>query len=450
MKNSILIKKSKLNNSNININGYKHAAVSLIALATAYNNDYEFENIPDIEDTYMLINILKSIGKNVTYKNKKLRIYKSKINSFIIPNKFSEKIHGSIYLIPAILGVKKRVVICKSGGCQIGNFKTDSSRPVHHMIDVMSKFGAKFNKLDNGDILGNLKEYKHTSIDIMDYSDEKDKLTGPCVSGATKTALLCSLNVNYGITYIHNPYLKPDVTELLTVMKKLGFEVLIKDNCIIIKPPLKKRRSVIKHDVISDITEIITYISLAVYCKIQLTLNNISTNRVFKGLKSELIYLEEMGIKLKFYNDKIIIPVVNNVKSINIDVFSTGIYSDSQPFFALMLLRADNKSIIREHVWKNRFKYALQMNKLGLNLTISENELLIIPGLPVLGGTLVATDLRAAAVLIIFALMCEEEVKIIGISHLKRGYSNLFDNLRKIGVIFQLCDKDEEEDLMNG
>ena len=435
---SVIIKKSKLKSTEIPIDGYKHSMVSLVALAVGYNANYEFKNIPNIEDTRIFIKILTYMGKNIKYEDNNMKIYKSNINTYVIPNEYSKKIHGAVYLIPAILGVKHKVTICNSGGCKIGDEKTSSTRPIEHMITVMEKFGAKFEFDENGERIGTINNYQSADINIMDFSIKENELTGPCISGATKTALICSLNVTKGTTYIRNPYMKPDVTELLEVMRKIGFLIEFENSCLIIKPPIKKEVNIIRHSLISDITEIITYISLAIYCEIELKLLNITVDRVKRALKPELMYLKKMDINLEWLFDEIKIPVKKEVISTDIDVYSTSIYSDSQPFFALMLLKGNNKSKIREFVWKNRFNYALEMNKLGVNLNVKENELIINPGIPYKGGGIIARDLRAAAVLIIFALNTKENIEVFGIEHLKRGYVDFFEKLKKLKANFKL------------
>lgn len=436
--NNILIKKSNLVSNNIEISGYKHSLVSLVALSVSYNCNYEINNVPDIEDTHVLISILRDIGKKVEFDGQTLKVFKSDIIKKIIPNDYSKKIHGSLYLIPAMLGINNIVNICESGGCKIGEEKNKSTRPVNHMIEVMERFGAKFYDDKITGTIGKVDKYRATTIDIMDFSIKKDILTGPYVSGATKTAIICASTVATGKTYIKNPYLKPDVTELLEVMSKLGFIIEVSKDMIIIQPPVKRIVNLVKHYLISDVTQIITYISLSVYCDVPLTLSNITVDKVKKVLSPELSYMQKMGIKIKWLDNSVYIPINNKIKSTNIEVYSTGIYSDSQPFFTLMLLKADNKSIITEYVWKNRFNYALEMNKLGAKLEVKENSLYITNKIPKKGGELIAQDLRAAATLIISALPIQEEVRINGIKHLNRGYDKFFYNLKKLGVNFEI------------
>ena len=130
---------------------------------------------------------------------------------------------------------------------------------------------------------------------------------------------------------------------------------------------------------ISDISQIMTYITLSVYHNLSLILSNITIDSVREGLKTEFRYLKDMGINLLFKNDTIEICKKPTLSKLDIEVTSIGIYSDHQPLFAIMLLEAENNSTIKELVWKLRFSYATQLKKLGLLLEVDENQLMIYP-----------------------------------------------------------------------
>lgn len=251
-------------------------------------------------------------------------------------------------------------------------------------------------------------------------------------SGATKTAILAAVCTKKGTTIIHNPYPKPDVTELISFLSLVGFKIVENGRSIYITSPDELQEAT--HHLISDVTEIITYISCSVYMKHPMTLNNITVDRVKKALKPELDYLNKMNIKLEWDRESLFIPYADQVKSIDIDVTSIGIYSDSQPFFTLMLLRGEKNSRITEHVWHNRFGYAEELKKLGLNLEVFENSVYIKPGYPVQDNSLDAGDLRAAAVLILSALKTPGTTTINNVQHLTRGYEDFIDTLQSLGA----------------
>lgn len=427
----VKVSNSNFHESNVNIAGYKHAAVSIIASSVYLTTKIKIKNIPMLEDTFILSDILKSLGADVLFKNNTMLIDSSALSGYEIPQSLNEKIHGSLYLIPTILGRTGKVKIGPSGGCQIGDMQSNGARPIQHIVSVLQKFGAHF-QLENNNLIGYCKGFDPCTIDIMDYSDSKEILTGPLVSGATKTAILAAVCTKMGTTVIHNPYFKPDVTELLDFLSLVGYEIKADENSIHVTPPNAFKEAT--HYLISDITEIMTYISCSIYMKHALTLNNITIDRVKKALKPEIEYLNQMNINLEWEENCIRIPHVEKIKSVDIDVTSMGIYSDSHPFFSLMLLRGDRESRITEHVWHHRFNYAEQLKKLDLNLEVVQNTVYITPGNPSNSSLLEASDLRSAAVLLLASLKSPGTTTITNVHHLKRGYEDFIGKLKNLGA----------------
>jgi UDP-N-acetylglucosamine 1-carboxyvinyltransferase len=152
-------------------------------------------------------------------------------------------------------------------------------------------------------------------------------------------------------------------------------------------------------------------------------------------LAAELALLDEMGVVLTWREDFLLVQPPAQVRSVDVEVTSVGIYSDHQPFFALMLLCGDRPASIRERVWTGRFTYARELVKLGALIEIGNGEILVHPSvLKSFDGTLVATDLRAAAALVIAACMTMSPIRVAGLDHLQRGYAALLSTLERLGV----------------
>lgn len=427
----------------IRVTGYKHSAVAILAASLSYSQaEITLTNIPHIQDILILKSIFNSLGAKVELNQGRMTINTKNLCNFDVPESLSKQIHGAIYLIPMLLGRLGEVVIGACGGCQIGEQTELGKRPIEHMLDVLKTFSAEF-KFVAGKLIGRTKGLKACKIDIMKYSDEKNMLTGPLVSGATKTALLAAIMaVDTGVTKILNPYPKCDVVELVNFIKKIGYIVHWQDNCI----TLTKRKFLqtpIHYHIMPDITQVITWISCAVYHRVAIKLVNLEVEKVKIALKDELISLAAMGIDLIWLDRALMIPKIQG-KTIhqNFTITSTGIYSDHQPFFALMLLEAGKPSTIKEMVWKNRFDYAREMKKLGLDLRIENHHLMIHPSQSKESKqVLYATDLRAAAVLILAALRAPLYTYIVGCEHLIRGYDDFFSDLKKLDVNVSFIDE---------
>lgn len=430
----VKIEPRRLCNGEIQINGFKHAMVQIIASSIALNVSVLITNAPLTDDIYILKKIIEKCGGFLSIHGQQVLINPQSMSINKIDSDLSKQIHGSIYLMPAFAVRFGHFSFGEGGGCQIGDQKENGRRPISHILNVMSKFGIT-SQFVSGFIQGKqIQKKNEVKIDIMEYSDSSELATGALISGATKTALLCAGQTNK--TQILNPYLKADVQDLLRFLIQLGFIVEINSNFIEIIRPNKiiSHLQPIVFELTECVSEVITYITLAVHTHIRLDIYLKHVNRVKKLLTPELELLNKIGVRLESHKNGICVIGGNSLKNVNIDVLHDGIQSDHHPFFALMLLQSDKKSKIREFVWKNRFSYATELIKLGANLLRDGNTLHIYPSSISKGSLLLkAADTRAAAVLLLAALMSPDTVFIEGIQHLNRGYSTLIDNLRKLG-----------------
>lgn len=425
----------------INISGFKHAVVQLIVASIILNKPIKIDNIPNITDPKVLGEIIQFCGGNVVLQDKELHIDARSMTTFDIPKDLSQLIHGSLYLIPAYLSRFGRVRFRKAGGCQIGSISDDQSRPIHHLLDVLTKFGAIFEQ-SNDCLEGYCSHFQPTDIDILKYSDDLHSPNGPLVSGATKTAILCALAVDHGETRIFNPYSKPDVLELLSFARDHGYNVHYENQCIRISPLLSNfaNMNVDTFKLMSCVSEVMTFITLSVHTAIPLELTGITVERVKQGLKAELQLLEEIGVQLEWGQDTLFIPKVKQVKGLDIVVTSTGIYSDHQPFFTIMLTHAQSLSTIKERVWQDRFDYIRGLKLMGANIIQEERGTIkIYPSkLRIPRQTVVANDLRAAAALLLGTMTVPGETVIKNVHHLERGYESLLPTLEKLGAEFEV------------
>ncbi|WP_339466617.1 hypothetical protein [Pseudomonas sp. EA_65y_Pfl2_P74] len=419
----------------VRVGGFKHAFVSVMSACIATRGTVLLSNVPDILETEIMCSLVHQLGGTVCSRGNALQIECETISRTEVSPVLSREIHGSIYLIPALMAACKEVRFRESGGCRIGS-GTSGARPVEHMIRILQAFGAQFEER-RGWLCGYAKRWEHASFNIMHFSNSRDLLTGPLVSGATKTAILGSLGVcEAGHSTVLHPYTKPDVTQMLAFIRAQGASVIDEANGF----HLSSRRrtgdcSNTTFTLISDLSEIITFVTLAVVMHVPLRIEGVTAEHARHGLATEIELLERMGIALAWTEDSLLVSPPKKLRSVDIEVTSVGIYSDHQPFFALMLLCGDRPAFIRERVWTNRFTYAKELRKLGAQIEIGDGEILVCPSrlLP-FDGTLEATDLRAAAALVIAACMTKTPVKIAGLNHLQRGYASLLSTLSTLGV----------------
>lgn len=430
--NQLTIQQSQLKDATISITGYRHASNLLIAASILLPNSLiKLTNIPNLLDTEIMIEILNELGAKCYYQSNMLTINTSSISNHIVSKHLSKQIHGSVYLIPAILGRFGKVVFTESGGCQIGS-KTDKfKRPINHILDVIEAFGAKIDQSDN-EIVAEAKLLKPAEIDISKFSSSESCIEGPLTSGATKTAIFLALAAKQGKTTILNPFLKSEVIDLLNFLSTAGYKIHYNDSKIEIEHSTPHED--INHHVISDPSEIITYITMGVFHNINLILDKITYKHTIPILNPELSLLKSMGINYTLLDDKIIIHSNNDIQAVDISITPKGVCTDHHPLLVAILLKANQSSKLTEHVWHDRFNYISEINKFGANLKQNHNTVHITPcKLTAASEHVICHDLRAAALLVILSLGTPGTTILINTHHLYRGYQRFIENITSMG-----------------
>jgi UDP-N-acetylglucosamine 1-carboxyvinyltransferase len=419
---------------NVAVSGFKHLAVPAIASSLLLPAELTLTNVPDIEDTAVLSETLKLLGAKINQSDNQLTIDARTASDWRVPIDLSGRVHGSIYLLPALLGRFGQVEIGEAGGCRIGN-GPDGQRPLLHVIEVLQRFAPNLH-FDSSSMCGRSGPFHAAEIDILDWSDDPLEPNGPLVSGATKTAILAALAAEGGETVIHHPYWKPDVTGLLDMLGRAGAIVEASHRRIrMVRPRLCEPLS---FELLSDLGEVMTWLACSIYTETPIRVTGI-TGPLRIGLKAELAALEAMGVELTWEDSAVSARACLPLHSINLEVRSHGIYSDHHPIFTLLALRADRASTIREAVWTNRFRYVAELQCLGAKLQLDGPRLCIEPcSLRPATRRLKAPDLRAAAILLLSALRIEGITELMGASELKRGYPHLVNDLQRLGAVIEL------------
>src|SRR3990167_1581974 len=437
----VIVQPSNLSDSEVIISGYKHAS-NLIIVATILLPKVTFvlENIPDVLDTKLLIEILINLEAEVAFIDGYIKINTVNLINKRIDVELTKQVHGTLYLLPALLCRFGQVELGRCGGCSIGEADFYGNfRPVSHIIEVLQNFGARF-EFKGEYISGFLEKLTVPSIvDIQDYSDDPDELVGQYVSGATKTAILMAISIADKELSIKNPYIKADVRELLNFLSSAGVEIHQTKSCLRIKNSYQTQE--IFYTLMSDINEIFTYITLAVFNHVNLKLTNITVEQARQAFIQEEKILKNMGINLDWNINSVSISKVSSLNSFDIDIGQAEkhtVYADHQPFFALLLTMGKKPSKITDRVWKKRFQYVPELQKLGYQMQEMDGGILnIIPGKkphnePV--EFLYGHDVRATALMLIVALNQKFKVRVTGIEHLCRGYVDYIGKLKSIGA----------------
>mgnify|MGYP000755555282 FL=1 len=334
---NISVSKNSPVNASLSLDGYKHSMVQIIALTIALKMKTVIVNPPIVSDTYVFIAIINELGGTAKIYNKRLFIDASTICNANIPFFLGKCIHGSMYLCPALLIALGKFEYYGSGGCQIGDSIDSHNRPFSHIASVIECFNHKIS-IESNRIIGNFGDNSDiTELDIKNFSYSSEDLSGPLVGGATKTALLLSVNKQKFI--IKNPYLKTDVYDMIDFLRLIGKKIDISDNSIVCSGNvMASSNQYIEFNLTQCISEIITYSTLALINNTNLTFLDLNKKTISLTLKPEIDILLAMGESIKWERNNLHIQKKGDIKGLNIEVTPTTIQSDHQPFFVLLSL----------------------------------------------------------------------------------------------------------------
>ncbi|MFE4924860.1 hypothetical protein [Streptomyces sp. NPDC056661] len=420
----------------VSTSGFKHSLVTVAAAACAARAPITIGNCPAIAETSELVGLVNELGGSAEYLDGSLTVDAAALTGSQVADR---GIHGSVYLVPALLTRTGQARVATAGGCQIGD-SPSGRRPVDQYVGVLSRFGAHISHADDH-LLARADRLVGCEIDLLDYTSERELRSGPLYSGATKMAVLAAA-VAHGVSVLHNPYPKPDVTDLVTALRTFGADIQTTDRGSLVVqgrgPDVLDQPAA--HVLIPDLIEVMTWICAgALLASSPIRVHGTNFGRAIQALAPELSVLADLGVRLEADAYGLTVHPADALSATDVLVSSPGVFSDNQAFLALLMTAAHGRSTITESVWSRRFGYRPGLESLGARLS-QEGSMLTIEGPcpPDVGGRSVhAPDLRSAAALVLAALQVEGTTVVTGTHHLRRGYADFAGSLRALGAVVE-------------
>ena len=407
----LIIKGSRELSGKISISGSKNASLPILAASIlAYKT--RIENIPLVQDIFTMIELLNFIGLKTKLIKKKNTIEILNIDKNIntlAPYKLVKTMRAGVLVLGSLLTKYGKAKVSLPGGCAIG------TRPVDLHLFALKKLGAKI-KIKNGYILAEAKnglkgaQIKFPSISV----------------GATENALIAASKAK-GKTVLKNCAIEPEIKDLISFLKKLGSNIILKGRTITIIES-KVKSSKIIHQVIFDRIELGTFmIAGALLVKKNLLIDKIDP----KIIKNEIFVLKKIGVNIIKKQKSIIIKKSKRLKKINIVTKPyPGFPTDLQAQLMVLLTQANGISKIKEDIFENRFMHVPELKRMGAEIEIKDKTAIIKGPTKLTGAEVMATDLRASVSLVIAGMIAENRTIINRIYHLDRGYEFLERKLK--------------------
>ena len=395
----------------VRISGSKNAALPIIAATVLVKGKTTLYNVPNIQDVQTMFQIIKDIGGKVTKKNNKVIIDTSKIHTYEIPENLMRKMRSSVILAGAIIGKYNKANFSYPGGCEIG------SRPIDLHLKGFEKLGINI-KEEYGEIICNSEKIKGTQIHL-DF---------PSV-GATENIILAACLAE-GITILTNAAKEPEIEDLVKFLNKAGAKIKGAGTDRIEIAGVKKLTE-ISYNIMPDRIEAGTYLVAGAITGGNVRIANANPMHIEPILNK----LEEANCILEIGKDYVQIKAPRRIKSVDIKTMPyPGFPTDMQSIFGALLSTAKGTSIITENIFENRYKYVQELNRMGARINVEGRTAIIKGTKRIQGANVVASDLRGGVALIIEALAAKGVTQVDNVHYILRGYENIEEKLKKLGV----------------
>ena len=408
----LIIKGGKPLTGTVSISGAKNAALAILPAVILSDGVSTIENLPDIDDTGHLVEILENLGAKCQFVDKHtLTIDSTSIDQYRATYDSVKKIRASYYLLGALLGRFGVAEVAMPGGCNFGQ------RPVDQHIKGFKALGA-IADLKNG--MNKLKAENLVGANI--YLDVVSV-------GATINIMLAATRAK-GTTIIENVAKEPHVVDTANFLNMMGANIKGAGTDTMRIKGVDKLNGV-NYTVIPDQIEAGTYMIAGAITGGDVTITNVIPKHM-DPLTSKLI---EMGCKIEEGDDYIRVIAPAKLQTTNVKTMTyPGFPTDLQPQFTTLLACAEGAGIVTENVWENRFQYVNELKRMGFNITV-EGRIAVTKG-PVKpqGAEVFASDLRAGAAVVLAGLIAEGTTIINNPKQIYRGYEDIDKKLNGLGA----------------
>jgi len=409
-----VINGSRTLHGSVKISGSKNATLPLMAASLLARGKYVITNIPLLRDVITMKQLLESIGVSVEFENHRMVLDSSDYNTLEAPYKLVKKMRASIYVLGPLLAKNGYAKVSLPGGCAWG------PRPVNFHIDSMKKMGAKI-ELEKGYIVARAKRLKGAEI-LFDF---------PSV-GATGNVMMAA-SLAKGTTVVQNAAMEPELVNLGQFLNAMGARISgLGTNRLTIEGVDELHPANVT--VIPDRIEAGTFLIAGAITRGEITIQDAEVSH----LTSILSKLRDTGASISTSGSSITLRAEKKIRSVSI---STAVYpgfpTDMQAQWMALMCVADKTSVITDNVYLDRFAHVPELLRLGANITLDGNVAAVTGVKKLTGATVMSTDLRASASLILAGLVAEGKTEVLRIYHIDRGYESIEKKLQSLGADIQ-------------
>ncbi|HQS37447.1 MAG: UDP-N-acetylglucosamine 1-carboxyvinyltransferase [Methylotenera sp. 24-45-7] len=403
-------------NGEVTVSGAKNAALPILCAALLAETPLHLSSIAALKDIDTTIKLLDTMGVKISRNGDKVTLDASEVASFEATYEMVKTMRASILVLGPLLARFGTARVSLPGGCAIG------SRPVDLHIKGLQAMGAAIH-ITHGYIQASTLHLPNRRLQGARYYMDLVTVTGT-------ENLMMAAALAEGTTVLENAAKEPEVIDLAEMLIKMGANITGAGTDVITIVGVEKLNGT-THNVVCDRIEAGTYMVAAAMAGGEVKLLNVQAHL----LDAVIEKLREAGATVTHDADTITVKSDGKLKAVNIRTAPHPAFpTDMQAQFMALNAMAEGVSKVTETIFENRFMHVQELQRMGADISIDGNTALVKGVSELDGATVMATDLRASASLVLAGLVARGDTVIERIYHLDRGYENLEAKLNALGA----------------
>jgi len=396
----------------VRISGAKNAALPILCASLLSAEPLVVANVPHLRDITTMIGLLAQMGVSVSVDEKLgVALDAADIPNPVAPYELVKTMRASILVLGPLLARFGQARVSLPGGCAIG------SRPVDLHIKGLQAMGAEID-IEHGYIVARAARLKGARIFM-------DTVT---VTGTENLMMAAALAD--GTTFLENAAREPEVVDLAQCLIAMGARIEGAGSDVITVHGVERLHGA-SHRVMPDRIEAGTYLVAAAATGGAIKLRDMRADI----LDAVLEKLREAGAVVECGPDWISLEMRGSPRAVNVRTAPYPAFpTDMQAQFMVLNCIAQGSALVTETIFENRFMHVQELRRLGADIEVEGNTAMVRGVSRFDGATVMATDLRASASLVIAGLVAQGETMVERIYHLDRGYDCIEEKLSQLGA----------------
>jgi len=396
----------------VRVSGAKNAALPLMCAALLTRRPLRLANVPHLRDVTTMLSLLTRMGVGVSVDDKLgVELCAEELSNPEAPYELVRTMRASILVLGPLLARYGRARVSLPGGCAIGQ------RPVDQHLKGLQALGARI-EVEQGYIIAEASRLKGARLvaDLVTVTGTENLMMAACLAEGTSV--------------IENAAREPEVVDLASCLNAMGARIQGAGTDVITIEGVSELAGA-THRIMADRIETGTYLVAAAATGGSVTLHGANPGT----LDAVIGKLREAGATITIKEDAISLEMRGRPESVNVRTAPYPAFpTDMQAQLMALDAIAEGTGVITESIFENRFMHALELVRLGADIETTGNTAVVRGVRRLQGATVMATDLRASASLVVAGLAAEGETLVDRIYHLDRGYEAIEEKLSKLGA----------------